>query len=269
MLQTESAAERRAAELGKQGAGQQNAQCGNRVGGYAVPDGSEPRGHTASLALPLCPCGHTPAHRDHKLHQPREQEWLLIEWPRGEADRANTGCPIWPRTSLCAGFPPSQSDLGPGLSKMSWRTPGSRACCFSTCAGSLTTQDRRSARVSRSPPCCLPLNGGQGRRSEGNFRSSITPPTDAVAYASVIILRRYLQDSGSGWSRLLLSCRALSSPATCRFISALPIGFLLLSDLKSNRLYLVSSAMTISGWAGCVRKAAFQNVEALFRAQQR
>jgi SRSO17 transposase len=27
-----------------------------------------------------------PAHRDHKLHQPREQEWLLIEWPRGEAE---------------------------------------------------------------------------------------------------------------------------------------------------------------------------------------
>jgi SRSO17 transposase len=27
-----------------------------------------------------------PAHRDHKLHQPREQEWLLMEWPRGEAE---------------------------------------------------------------------------------------------------------------------------------------------------------------------------------------
>ncbi len=27
-----------------------------------------------------------PAHRDHKLHQPREEEWLLIEWPRGEAE---------------------------------------------------------------------------------------------------------------------------------------------------------------------------------------
>jgi SRSO17 transposase len=26
------------------------------------------------------------AHRDHKLHQPREQEWLLIEWPRSEAE---------------------------------------------------------------------------------------------------------------------------------------------------------------------------------------
>jgi SRSO17 transposase len=25
-----------------------------------------------------------PAHRDHQLQKPREQEWLLIEWPRGE-----------------------------------------------------------------------------------------------------------------------------------------------------------------------------------------
>lgn len=27
-----------------------------------------------------------PAHRDHKLHQPRAEEWLLIEWPREEAE---------------------------------------------------------------------------------------------------------------------------------------------------------------------------------------
>ena len=26
------------------------------------------------------------AHRDHKLTQPRETEWLLIEWPRGESE---------------------------------------------------------------------------------------------------------------------------------------------------------------------------------------
>ncbi len=26
------------------------------------------------------------AHRDHKLHQPRTEEWLLIEWPRDEAE---------------------------------------------------------------------------------------------------------------------------------------------------------------------------------------
>ena len=26
------------------------------------------------------------AHRDHKLTQPREPEWLLIEWPRGEPE---------------------------------------------------------------------------------------------------------------------------------------------------------------------------------------
>jgi SRSO17 transposase len=27
-----------------------------------------------------------PAHRDHELTQPRQPEWLLIEWPRGETE---------------------------------------------------------------------------------------------------------------------------------------------------------------------------------------
>jgi hypothetical protein len=64
---------------------------------------------------------------------------------------------------------------------------------------------------------------GRGRRPGGTFRSSIALPTDALVYASSAASRRRLQDSGSGWSRLLLSCRALASPATCRFIPALPI----------------------------------------------
>lgn len=29
-----------------------------------------------------------PAHRDEKLHQPRAEEWLLVEWPKGEAEPA-------------------------------------------------------------------------------------------------------------------------------------------------------------------------------------
>lgn len=40
-----------------------------------------------------------------------------------------------------------------------WRPPGSRACCFSACHGSLTTQGRRATRVSRGLSCCLPLRG--------------------------------------------------------------------------------------------------------------
>ena len=54
------------------------------------------------------------------------------------------------------------------------------------------------------------------------FRSSIARPTDALVYASKETSRSPPQDSGSGWSRFLLSCRDSSSPATCRFIPAHP-----------------------------------------------
>jgi hypothetical protein len=70
-------------------------------------------------------------------------------------------------------------------------------------------------------PVVLPSPSGEwGRRPGGNFRSSIAPPADALVYASSVISRCRPQDSGSGWSRLLLSHRALASPATCRFIPA-------------------------------------------------
>src|SRR6267378_658128 len=53
------------------------------------------------------------------------------------------------------------------------------------------------------------------------FRSSIAPPTDASVYASSDTSRCPQQDSRSGWIRYFLSCRALASPTTCRFIPAL------------------------------------------------
>jgi hypothetical protein len=40
----------------------------------------------------------------------------------------------------------SRTGLVPGWSETFWRSPGSRACCFSACAGSLTTQGRLAAR---------------------------------------------------------------------------------------------------------------------------
>jgi hypothetical protein len=53
------------------------------------------------------------------------------------------------------------------------------------------------------------------------FRSSIAPPTDASVYASNDTSQCRPQDSRSGWIRYFLSCRALASPTTCRFIPAL------------------------------------------------
>ncbi len=53
------------------------------------------------------------------------------------------------------------------------------------------------------------------------FRSSIAPPTDTSVYASRNNSQCPLQDSRPGWIRYFLSCRALASPTTCRFIPAL------------------------------------------------
>src|ERR1700682_2593584 len=50
---------------------------------------------------------------------------------------------------------------------------------------------------------------------------SSTRPTDASVYASNDTSRCRPQDSRSGWIRYFLSCRALSSPTTCRFSPAL------------------------------------------------
>jgi hypothetical protein len=47
------------------------------------------------------------------------------------------------------GFGPSRTGLVPLRAEALQRSPGSRACCFSACAGSPTTQDRLLARVYR------------------------------------------------------------------------------------------------------------------------
>src|SRR5271169_1380694 len=49
--------------------------------------------------------------------------------------RACPPCGLWP----------SRTGLDP-QTKACWRSPGSRACCFSACAGSQTTQDCQSTR---------------------------------------------------------------------------------------------------------------------------
>ena len=88
--------------------------------------------------------------------------------------------------------------------------------------------------------------GGLGRCPEGNFRSSIAPPADALVYASSVTSRCRPQDSGSGWSRWLFSCRALASPATCRCIPATPRFYLLskygIPGISMHRQSAVKSA---------------------------
>src|SRR2546428_14057666 len=49
------------------------------------------------------------------------------------------------RTCPPCGLWPSRTGLD-RQTKACWRSPGSRACCFSACAGSQTTQDRTATR---------------------------------------------------------------------------------------------------------------------------
>ncbi len=60
---------------------------------------------------------------------------------------------------LPCGFAPSQTGLLPLRAEALQRSPGSRAGCFSACAGSKTTQDRWLTRDYREPSCCLPPSG--------------------------------------------------------------------------------------------------------------
>src|SRR6266852_1422756 len=78
------------------------------------------------------------------------------------------------------------------------------------------------------------------------FRSSIAPPTDASVYASRNISRCPLQDSRSGWIRYFLSCKALASPTTCRFIPAL-------SGLPVNRTQFARAKREIRSLCGRLR----------------
>jgi hypothetical protein len=126
------------------------------------------------------------------------------------------------RARLPCGFAPSQTGLVPLRVEALQRSPGSRACCFSACAGSKTTQHRLLARVYRESAVVPSSIRKESASWFCVFRSSIARPTDTPVYASRVISRCLLQNSGPRWSRCLLSCRTLSFPSTCRFIPAHP-----------------------------------------------
>ncbi len=62
-----------------------------------------------------------------------------------------------------------------------WRSPGSRACCFSACAGSLTTQGRRATRdLSQSAVLLSP--GRDGVSALLNVFSKLNSPAHRYPY---------------------------------------------------------------------------------------
>src|SRR5260370_36427050 len=70
-------------------------------------------------------------------------------------------------------------------------------------------------------PCCLPPTRNEvGVLIYGLFAAQSPRTPMPLSTLQENISRCPLQDSSSGWIRYFLSCRALASPTTCRFIPA-------------------------------------------------
>jgi hypothetical protein len=93
------------------------------------------------------------------------------------------------------------------------RSPGSRACSFSAC-----TQGRPTARASAAGRLAFPFCP-QGRRPELVLRSAIPGPPMPLSTLRPPPHDHVRKTQGQDGS-LLLSCRTLSFPTTCRFIPA-------------------------------------------------
>jgi hypothetical protein len=97
---------------------------------------------------------------------------------------------LWPsRTGLAVQAKTSRSPLG------------SRACCFSACPGSKTTQDRTGHSRFTWLSCCLPPTGMESASWTNGFSKLNIRPTNTSVYASVHTLRCTPQDSRPGWTR--------------------------------------------------------------------
>ena len=122
------------------------------------------------------------------------------------------------RTHPDCGYSPSRIGL---IAQAHWRSPGSRACCFSACLGSSTTPGPFPAReLAPDNGVAFPLTE-KGRHPVLSFRSSIAQPTGASVYASPAASRRHAQDSRSGWSRFSFPVGLFHPPTTRRFIPTL------------------------------------------------
>ena len=140
--------------------------------------------------------------------------WFIDSMARSDSSRACVSA-VWPWAF--AGRPRSLVG-GEALQ----RSLGSRACCFSACAGSSTTQDRLLARVYRET-AVLP-SSNQERVGVLVLRfSKLNSP--AHRYPCLRFKRHLAMPPArlrAKMESLLLSCRTLSFPATCRFSPAHP-----------------------------------------------
>ncbi len=118
---------------------------------------------------------------------------------------------------------PSRTGLDPLAAETPWTSPGSLACCFSTCLGSATKPGPASAR-DLSPPAGVTFSLiGKDRHPDLSFSRLNTQPADAFVYASPTASQRPAPDSRSGRSRYSFPVGPFHPLQTCRFIPAHPV----------------------------------------------
>jgi len=149
--------------------------------------------------------------KDFNLPEQRAAQHTLRHSPTSPV-RSCPPCGLWP----------SQTGLG-RWTKTCTRSPGSRACCFSACAGSQTTQDRTIHSRLAWLLCCLPPLGTQSASCSIGFSKLNSP---AHRYLC-LRFKRYLAISPARLearmdSLLFFPVGLFSSPTTYRFIPALP-----------------------------------------------
>jgi hypothetical protein len=94
----------------------------------------------------------------------------LFDWFTGTTARPTS--PVHSRPPF--GLWPSRTGLD-WLTKTCRRSPGSRACCFSACAGSQTTQDRTIHSRLTWLSCCLPPLGTESASCSIGFSKLNSP----------------------------------------------------------------------------------------------
>jgi len=168
----------------------------------------------------------------------------LFDWFTGTTAQSDFSCTFASAARFVAFF-------GPVLffsSKTYRRSPGSRACCFLSVRGFLDyagpTIHLRLAWFAVLPSS---LPETESASCSIGFSKLNSP---AHRYLCLRFKRHTsrcrLQDSRPGWIRCSLSCRALSSPTTCRFIPALSR----LADTTRPEPRILLPATTFSGQRG-------------------
>ena len=118
-----------------------------------------------------------------------------------------------------------------------WRSPGSRACCFSTCQGLRPRRvPPRLAILSPAADVAFPLSK-QGRHAVRQFSGLNSPAHRCLCLRFAVRLATHHARLEVRIESLLLFRRALSSPTTCRFIPAHSHPCVALSSYQASPVY--------------------------------